>query len=225
MASIVLVLIAIAGVAVLGVTMLVPELIASARTVAPLLAERLPEIEGEPRRQRRRCGRSGAVLPRSRRLLPRPPPRGWRAGREPWPGIDRVLGVRRRALHDLGALQQRVRLRHRGICPGEQVHARQAGESRDGRAPGARARRAHPPRRLARDGHVFQVPLGPVPRGVHLGNPHLLGVLAVPPALCGAHRLSHGAVRLRAVCRRVRLVRHRRVPRHCSPRPSTRCCA
>lgn len=45
MASIVLVLIAIAGVAVLGVTMLVPELIASARTVAPLLAERLPEIE------------------------------------------------------------------------------------------------------------------------------------------------------------------------------------
>lgn len=44
-ASIVLVLIAIAGVAVLGVTMLVPELIASARTVAPLLAERLPEIE------------------------------------------------------------------------------------------------------------------------------------------------------------------------------------
>lgn len=45
MASIALVLIAIAGVAVLGVTMLVPELIASARTVAPLLAERLPEIE------------------------------------------------------------------------------------------------------------------------------------------------------------------------------------
>lgn len=45
MASIVLVLIAIAGVAVLGVTMLVPELIVSARTVAPLLAERLPEIE------------------------------------------------------------------------------------------------------------------------------------------------------------------------------------
>ena len=45
MASIVLVLIAIAGVAVLGVTMLVPELIASARSVAPLLAERLPEIE------------------------------------------------------------------------------------------------------------------------------------------------------------------------------------
>lgn len=45
MASIVLVLIAIAGVAVLGVTMLVPELIASTRTVAPLLAERLPEIE------------------------------------------------------------------------------------------------------------------------------------------------------------------------------------
>lgn len=45
MASIVLVLIAIAGVAVLGMTMLVPELIASARTVAPLLAERLPEIE------------------------------------------------------------------------------------------------------------------------------------------------------------------------------------
>ena len=45
MASIVLALIAIAGVAVLGVTMLVPELIASARTVAPLLAERLPEIE------------------------------------------------------------------------------------------------------------------------------------------------------------------------------------
>lgn len=45
MVSIVLVLIAIAGVAVLGVTMLVPELIASARTVAPLLAERLPEIE------------------------------------------------------------------------------------------------------------------------------------------------------------------------------------
>ncbi|MFR3310815.1 AI-2E family transporter [Collinsella stercoris] len=45
MASIVLVLIAIAGVVVLGVTMLVPELIASARTVAPLLAERLPEIE------------------------------------------------------------------------------------------------------------------------------------------------------------------------------------
>lgn len=45
MASIVLVLIAIAGVAVLGVTMLVPELIASARTVAPLLADRLPEIE------------------------------------------------------------------------------------------------------------------------------------------------------------------------------------
>lgn len=45
MASIVLVLIAIAGVAVLGVTMLVPELITSARTVAPLLAERLPEIE------------------------------------------------------------------------------------------------------------------------------------------------------------------------------------
>lgn len=45
MASIVLVLIAIADVAVLGVTMLVPELIASARTVAPLLAERLPEIE------------------------------------------------------------------------------------------------------------------------------------------------------------------------------------
>ena len=45
MASIVLVLIVIAGVAVLGVTMLVPELIASARTVAPLLAERLPEIE------------------------------------------------------------------------------------------------------------------------------------------------------------------------------------
>lgn len=45
MASIVLVLIAIAGVAVLGVTMLVPELIASAHTVAPLLAERLPEIE------------------------------------------------------------------------------------------------------------------------------------------------------------------------------------
>ena len=45
MTSIVLVLIAIAGVAVLGVTMLVPELIASARTVAPLLAERLPEIE------------------------------------------------------------------------------------------------------------------------------------------------------------------------------------
>lgn len=45
MASIVLVLIAIAGVALLGVTMLVPELIASARTVAPLLAERLPEIE------------------------------------------------------------------------------------------------------------------------------------------------------------------------------------
>lgn len=45
MASIVLVLIAIAGVAVLGVTMLVPELIASARTVAPLLAECLPEIE------------------------------------------------------------------------------------------------------------------------------------------------------------------------------------
>ena len=45
MAGIVLVLIAIAGVAVLGVTMLVPELIASARTVAPLLAERLPEIE------------------------------------------------------------------------------------------------------------------------------------------------------------------------------------
>ncbi|WP_276676064.1 AI-2E family transporter [Collinsella stercoris] len=45
MASIVLVLIAIAGGAVLGVTMLVPELIASARTVAPLLAERLPEIE------------------------------------------------------------------------------------------------------------------------------------------------------------------------------------
>ena len=45
MASIALVLLAIAGVAVLGVTMLVPELIASARTVAPLLAERLPEIE------------------------------------------------------------------------------------------------------------------------------------------------------------------------------------
>lgn len=45
MASIALVLVAIAGVAVLGVTMLVPELIASARTVAPLLAERLPEIE------------------------------------------------------------------------------------------------------------------------------------------------------------------------------------
>lgn len=44
-ASIVLVLIAIAGVAVMAVTMLVPELIASARTVAPLLAERLPEIE------------------------------------------------------------------------------------------------------------------------------------------------------------------------------------
>lgn len=43
--SIVLVLIAIAGVAVMAVTMLVPELIASARTVAPLLAERLPEIE------------------------------------------------------------------------------------------------------------------------------------------------------------------------------------
>lgn len=45
MASIVLVLIAIVGVAILAVTMLVPELIASARTVAPLLAERLPEIE------------------------------------------------------------------------------------------------------------------------------------------------------------------------------------
>ena len=45
MASIVLVLIAIAGVAVLAVTMLVPELVASARTVAPLFAERLPEIE------------------------------------------------------------------------------------------------------------------------------------------------------------------------------------
>ncbi len=44
-ASIVLVLIAIAGVAVMAVTMLVPELVASARTVAPLLAERLPEIE------------------------------------------------------------------------------------------------------------------------------------------------------------------------------------
>ena len=37
--------VSIAGVAVMAVTMLVPELIASARTVAPLLAERLPEIE------------------------------------------------------------------------------------------------------------------------------------------------------------------------------------
>lgn len=44
-ASIVLVLVAIAGVAVLAVTMLVPELVASARSVAPLLTERLPEIE------------------------------------------------------------------------------------------------------------------------------------------------------------------------------------
>ncbi len=43
--SIVLVLIAITGVAVVAVTMLVPELIASARSVAPLLAERLPDIE------------------------------------------------------------------------------------------------------------------------------------------------------------------------------------
>ena len=45
MASIVIVLILIAGVAVLAVTMLVPQLIASAKTIAPLLAERLPEIE------------------------------------------------------------------------------------------------------------------------------------------------------------------------------------
>lgn len=45
MASIVIVLILIAGVAVLAVTMLVPQLVASAKTIAPLLAERLPEIE------------------------------------------------------------------------------------------------------------------------------------------------------------------------------------
>ena len=43
--SIVFVLVAIAGVAVLAVTMLVPQLVASAQSVAPLLAERLPEIE------------------------------------------------------------------------------------------------------------------------------------------------------------------------------------
>ena len=43
--SIVLLLLAIAGVAVLAVTMLVPQLVASARSVAPLLTERLPEIE------------------------------------------------------------------------------------------------------------------------------------------------------------------------------------
>ena len=45
MASIVIVLVLIAGVAVLAVTLLVPQLIASAKTIAPLLAERLPEIE------------------------------------------------------------------------------------------------------------------------------------------------------------------------------------
>ena len=45
MASIVIVLVLIAGVAVLAVTMLVPQLVASAQTIAPLLAERLPEIE------------------------------------------------------------------------------------------------------------------------------------------------------------------------------------
>lgn len=45
MTSIVVVLVLIAGVAVLAVTMLVPQLIASAQTIAPLLAERLPEIE------------------------------------------------------------------------------------------------------------------------------------------------------------------------------------
>ncbi|MDO4437199.1 MAG: AI-2E family transporter [Coriobacteriaceae bacterium] len=44
-ASIVLVLIAIAGVGVLAVTMLVPQLVESARSIAPLLSERLPEIE------------------------------------------------------------------------------------------------------------------------------------------------------------------------------------
>ena len=49
MASIVIVLILIAGVAVLAVTMLVPQLIASAKTIAPLLAERLPEIERDRR--------------------------------------------------------------------------------------------------------------------------------------------------------------------------------
>lgn len=45
MASIVLVIIAVVGVVILAVTMLVPALVASARTVAPLIAERLPEIE------------------------------------------------------------------------------------------------------------------------------------------------------------------------------------
>lgn len=45
MVSIVIVLVLIAGVAVLAVTMLVPQLVASAQTIAPLLAERLPEIE------------------------------------------------------------------------------------------------------------------------------------------------------------------------------------
>lgn len=44
-ASIVIVLIALAGVVVLAITMLVPQLVASAQSVAPLLAERLPEIE------------------------------------------------------------------------------------------------------------------------------------------------------------------------------------
>ena len=44
MASIIIVLVLIAGVAVLAVTLLVPQLIASAKTIAPLLAERLPEI-------------------------------------------------------------------------------------------------------------------------------------------------------------------------------------
>ncbi|MFR3450817.1 MAG: hypothetical protein ACLTSX_03410 [Collinsella sp.] len=60
-ASIVLVLIAIAGVAVMAVTMLVPELIASARTRRALLAERLPEIERVLAAERR--GRDAASWP------------------------------------------------------------------------------------------------------------------------------------------------------------------
>lgn len=45
MASILITLVCIAVVAVLAVTMLVPELVSSAQTVYPLLVERLPEIE------------------------------------------------------------------------------------------------------------------------------------------------------------------------------------